>query len=119
MSNVLPLLSDSEIQTHLQTLPSWIYAEGYLQRHYRTYGWKATLMAVNAIGHLAELAWHHPDLLVSYGGVTVKLMTHDAKGITAKDIALAVEIERFLSWQPPSESPLTGLPSDKEFGYFR
>ena len=36
-------------------------------------------MVVNAIGHLAELAWHHPDLVVSYAFVEVKLMTHAAK----------------------------------------
>ena len=36
-------------------------------------------MVVNAIGHLAELAWHHPDLVVSYAFVEVKLMIMQKK----------------------------------------
>ena len=39
-------------------------------------------MVVNTVGHLAEAAWHHPDLNVSYAFVTVKLMNHAAKGVT-------------------------------------
>ena len=42
-------------------------------------------MVVNAIGHLAEAAWHHPDLTVTYNAVEVRLMSHDAKGITERD----------------------------------
>ena len=46
-------------------------------------------MLVNAIGYLAEAAWHHPDLAVTWGKVWVKLKTHSAGGITDKDFALA------------------------------
>ncbi len=112
-------LSESEIAVRLRALSEWRYQDGYLQRHYATHGWKATLMAVNAIGHIAEIAWHHPDLAVSFGGVTVKLMTHDTQGITAKDFELAVEIEKFLMWQPDVNATLTGLPKDVRFGYFK
>ena len=43
-------------------LPHWTYEDGWIRRKYKTTGWKATLMVVNTVGHLAEAAWHHPDL---------------------------------------------------------
>ena len=57
-------------------------------------------MVVNAIGHLCEAAWHHPDLLVSYPSVTVRLNTHDAGGVTEKDMELAQKIEEVVMWRP-------------------
>jgi 4a-hydroxytetrahydrobiopterin dehydratase len=94
-------------------LPHWFFENGWIRRKYKTSGWKATLMVVNTIGHLAEAAWHHPDLTVSYAFVIVKLMTHDAKGITDKDFQLAAKIEQVISWQPASEGgALEGTPND-------
>ncbi|MGH8670957.1 MAG: 4a-hydroxytetrahydrobiopterin dehydratase [Burkholderiales bacterium] len=96
-------------------LPQWYYEDGWIRRKYRTSGWKSTLMVVNAIGHLAEIAWHHPDLTVSWGFVTVKLMNHAAHGITDKDFALAGKIEEVVHWQPAKEGgPLEGTPQDDQ-----
>ena len=57
-------------------------------------------MVINAVGHLAEAAWHHPDIAASYAWVEVKLQNHSAKGITDKDFELARKIEDFVSWRP-------------------
>ena len=38
-----------------------VAGEGLHRPHYKTGGWKGTLMVVNTVGHLAEAAWHHPD----------------------------------------------------------
>ena len=80
--------------------PRWRFEDGALRRTYRTHDWKATLMVVNAIGHLAEAAWHHPDMAISYGRVDVGLSTHDAEGITDKDFVLARKIEEVVLWRP-------------------
>jgi 4a-hydroxytetrahydrobiopterin dehydratase len=37
----------------------------------------------------AEVAGHHPDLLISYNRVIIQLTTHDAGGLTEKDFTLA------------------------------
>jgi 4a-hydroxytetrahydrobiopterin dehydratase len=102
-----------------QELPHWSLAQGQLQRVFKTAGWKGTLMVVNAIGHLAELAWHHPDLLVSYPSVTVRLTTHDAGGLTDKDFELARQIEAVVMWRPQREpgSALEGTPDDPRYAY--
>ncbi len=112
-------LSEAEIAQQLTALPHWTYGGGWLRRSYRTHSWKGTLMVVNVVGHLAEAAWHHPDLSVSYARVEVKLQTHSAKGITAKDFALARKIEAVVHWQPGREGgALDGTPTtDAAAGY--
>lgn len=114
--------SESEIEERLkEQLPGWTLQDGWIRRKYKTASWKATLMVVNTVGHLAEAAWHHPDLTVSYAFVTVKLMNHAAKGITAKDFALARKIEEVVMWQPGADpdSALEGTPDDPRFKYIK
>ena len=114
MSASPSVLPDEEIQRRLAAdLPHWYLEDGWLRRKYRTEGWKGTLMVVNTIGHLAEAAWHHPDLTVSYAFVIVKLTTHSAKGITERDFALAQKIEEVIQWQPGlAGGALEGTPGD-------
>lgn len=114
--------SEAEIQERLaKELPHWYYENGWIRRRFRTSGWKSTLMVVTTIGHLAEAAWHHPDLTVSYAFVIVKLATHSAKGITDKDFALAKKIEDVVQWRPAQESGgiLEGTPDDPRFKYLK
>jgi 4a-hydroxytetrahydrobiopterin dehydratase len=102
-------------------LPHWYFEDGWIRRKYRTHGWKGTLMVVNAIGHLAEAAWHHPDLAVSYAFVIVKLVTHTARGVTDKDFLLAKKIEEVIAWQPGLDGgALEGTPNnDHRFSYLK
>ena len=110
--------SESAIQQRLAAeLPGWSYQDGHIQRRYQTSGWKSTLMAVNAIGHLAEAAWHHPELTASYARVEVRLATHSAAGVTDKDFELARKIEETLLWRPGAGSALEGTPQDPRFAY--
>ena len=113
--------TDEQIQQRLaEELPHWYYEKGWIRRRYKTHGWKGTLMVVNTIGHLAEAAFHHPDLAVSYAFVVVKLMTHSAKGVTNKDFALASKIEQVIQWQPGQEEQgLEGTPKDPRFAYIK
>jgi 4a-hydroxytetrahydrobiopterin dehydratase len=115
-------LSDSDVEARLKReLPHWRLEKGWIRRTYKTGSWKGTLMVINAVGHLAEAAWHHPDLTASYAWVEVRLMTHTAKGITEKDFALARKIEDFVQWQPGREGgPLEGTPQgDQRFAYIK
>jgi len=122
MAQTEKVYTDDEIGERLAgALQHWYLEDGWLRRRYRTEGWKGTLMVVTTIGHLAEAAWHHPDLTVSYAFVIVKLKTHSAKGITDKDFALARKIEDVIQWQPGREDgPLEGTPSDDQrFRYIK
>ena len=111
-----------EIDARLKAeLPKWYYEDGWIRRKYKTSGWKGTLMVVNTVGHLAEAAFHHPDLAVSYAFVIVKLMNHEAKGVTERDFQLAKKIEDVIMWQPGAEegSALAGTPDDPRFKYIK
>ena len=112
--------SEAEITERLATeLPHWYFEHGWIRRKYKTSGWKGTLMVVNTVGHLAEAAWHHPDLTVSYAFVIVKLTTHSAKGVTDKDFELARKIEEVVQWRPSADSALEGTPDDQRFKYLK
>lgn len=114
--------SEEDINARLaEELPGWYYENGWIRRKYKTSGWKSTLMVVTTVGHLAEAAWHHPDLTVSYAFVIVKLMNHAAKGITDKDFELARKIEDTIMWQPGADegSALEGTPDDPRFKYIK
>lgn len=113
--------SEEQITERLaEELPTWVYENGWIRRKYKTHSWKGTMMVVNTIGHLAEVAWHHPDLTVSYAFVICKLMNHAAKGVTNKDFELAKKIEEVVLWQPGlEENDLEGTPKDQRFAYLQ
>jgi len=104
--------SQTEVEQRLAAgLSHWRFDDGWILRRYRTTGWKSTLMVINAVGHLAETAWHHPDIKASYDSVEVRLKNHAAKGITDKDFELAAKIEDVVAWQPAGKgNALTGPP---------
>jgi 4a-hydroxytetrahydrobiopterin dehydratase len=82
-------LSPQELSAALACLEGWSVVDGKLHREYRfadfvhAFGFMAT--AAIAI----EKADHHPEWSNVWNRVTVDLTTHDAGGITAKDIDLA------------------------------
>ena len=122
MGEEIRALGEDEILASLAAgLPHWRLEAGALVRDYRTGGWKATLMVAGVVGHLAEAAWHHPELELCWDRVRVRLSTHSPRGITARDFALARKIEEVVQWQPARESGvLEGTPNaDDRFRYIR
>ncbi|MES2123510.1 MAG: 4a-hydroxytetrahydrobiopterin dehydratase [Gemmatimonadota bacterium] len=93
-------LDPETLTRRLESLPGWTCADGWLQREYATDGWRSTMLLVNAIAFLAEAADHHPDLGVHWGRVEVRLQSHDAGGVTDRDIALATRIDALINDQP-------------------
>ena len=119
--NEINVFDESEINEYVQkNLKGWSYDGKWIRKTYKTHSWKSTLMVVNSIGHLAEAAWHHPDLQISYAFVEVKLMNHAKKGITQLDFDLAKKIDEFITWNPKEENlSLEGTPSDPRFAYIK
>lgn len=93
-------LDPATIASRLAALPGWSHVDGWLQRDYATDGWRSTMLLVNAIAFLAEAADHHPDLEVHWGRVEVRLQSHDAGGVTERDMALATRIAALVHDQP-------------------
>ena len=114
--------SAAEAQARLKgELPHWHFEDGWIKRKYKTNSWKGTLMVINTVGHLAEAAWHHPDITASYAWVEVRLMNHAAKGLSDKDFELAAMIEKVVQWQPGKDGKaLEGTPQgDQRFAYVK
>ena len=81
------LLSDDEIKAQI---PDGWDRDG--DEIVRTFEFESYLEGVGfaaGAGGLAEEAFHHPELTVSWREVEVRLTTHDEGGITENDIELA------------------------------
>lgn len=98
-------------------LPHWRFDGRALRRTYKVNGFRSALVATTTIGHLAEAAWHHPDIALSWGKVEVVLWSHDAGGVTERDFALAEQIEAVIAWRPAPGGPLEGTPADEVHAY--
>jgi 4a-hydroxytetrahydrobiopterin dehydratase len=86
-------LSDDAIQQHLSKLNGWTREGDEISKTYELPSFPAALAFVSTVGHLAEAANHHPDILVKYKNVTLSLTSHDAGGLTAHDFDLAEQVD--------------------------
>jgi 4a-hydroxytetrahydrobiopterin dehydratase len=86
-------LSDDAIEAALRDLNSWKHADGALVRTLTFPTFPAGIAFVNRVATVAEEVGHHPDMTIQYATITLRLSTHDAGGITEKDIDLARRID--------------------------
>ncbi len=81
----------------LASLPEgwhYIITDDCISKDFEKENFLGAVAFVNAIAPLAESADHHPDLMIhDYKNVEVLLTSHDAGGVTQKDIDLAVKID--------------------------
>jgi 4a-hydroxytetrahydrobiopterin dehydratase len=112
MASAERVYTPEEIAARLSAdLAGWRFSDGHIRRRFKTANWPQTLMVINAVGFLAETAWHHPELSASYGWVEFALTTHSAGGVTDKDFELAQRIDAIVGWNPASEGgALPGKP---------
>ncbi len=86
-------LPDPTIEHELAALPGWRREAGEIVRTFDRGNFVGSIGFVNAIAAAANAADHHPDLLISWNEVTVRLSSHDAGGITERDFELARTID--------------------------
>jgi 4a-hydroxytetrahydrobiopterin dehydratase len=86
-------LSDLEIQRALGTLPGWARRGGSLVKTYTWPTFSAGIDFVQRVARAAEAVDHHPDMDIRFTKITCTLSSHDAGGITDRDLALAATIE--------------------------
>lgn len=86
--------TDREIQEAIAELGSWTIADGKLHREYRFRDFVQAFGFMTQVALIAERAAHHPEWFNVYNRVVVDLTTHEAGGITHKDLDLAREMEQ-------------------------
>jgi 4a-hydroxytetrahydrobiopterin dehydratase len=89
-----PLLSEDEIVAALASAPDWTREAEAITRTVRCPTFRDAISLVDRVADAAEAADHHPDMLIRWRRVTFTLSTHASGGLTAKDFALAGEIDR-------------------------
>lgn len=87
-------LDHDTVRSRLADLDGWELDGDSLRRELRFDGFRAAIDFINRVAEVAEEADHHPELTNVYATVTIVLTTHDAGGVTDKDLALAAAIDR-------------------------
>ena len=81
------VLDDDEIE---QNLPEgWERDGDEIVRTYEFDDYLQGIAFVSDVGEVSEEEFHHPEIVVGYKEVEVRLTTHDAGGITDLDMRLA------------------------------
>lgn len=91
-----PLLTQAELTGALANLPSWTLVDGKLHFEDRFGDFSRAFAFMTRVALVAEKYDHHPAWANVWETVTIDLWTHDAGGLTARDVALAGAIERIL-----------------------
>ena len=87
-------LSGSDIEDQLRSVPGWAVSQGSLMREFKFDNFVHAFGFMARVALLAERSDHHPDWTNVYNRVVIRLSTHDAGGITARDFALAQQIDQ-------------------------
>ena len=84
-------------QQAVSTLSHWRDVEGRdaIERHFGFTDFSAAFAFMTRVAFVAETMNHHPEWSNVYKTVAVTLSTHDAGGLTEKDIALAQAMDTY------------------------
>lgn len=89
----MAVLSDADVQSGLAQLSGWERTGDEIVKTYECASFADAIAFVVRVGFLAEQADHHPDIDVRWRKVRFALTTHDAGGLTRRDLDLARAIE--------------------------
>lgn len=99
MSKPTPL-SEASLNTALATLEGWSLKSGKLHREYVFSDFVAAFGFMSSAALVAQGMDHHPEWFNVYNRVTIDLTTHDAGGISERDVELARAMEDLARRQP-------------------
>jgi len=90
----MPRLNTKQIAQRLKTIPDWKKRKQLISRTYVFEGFPDSIKFVDRVAKKAEAMNHHPDLDIRWNQVTFTLTTHDEKGLTENDFALAEKCDQ-------------------------
>jgi len=88
------VLDQNEIMQRISGLEGWYLDKDAIRRDWILADFKSALRFINRIGDLAEKHDHHPEIYNVFNKVTLRFNTHSENGITAKDFAIAEDINQ-------------------------
>lgn len=92
-------LTGSALTQALSNLTNWAHdaSSTAISQEFRFKNFRAAFSFMTEVALLAEKADHHPEWSNVYNCVSIRLTTHDASGLTQKDISLANAIDEILN----------------------
>jgi 4a-hydroxytetrahydrobiopterin dehydratase len=89
-------LTETERTAALAALPAWQMVAGKdaIQRAFRFKNFVEAWGFMSKVALLAEAQDHHPEWSNVYNRVEITLTTHDCKGLSARDVKLAQDIDK-------------------------
>lgn len=82
----------------LRELPEWqVVDDHHLYRRYRFRDFATAFAAVQKIAEVAEAENHHPEIVLRWGEVEVRIWTHVVNGLTENDFILAAKCDAVVS----------------------
>ncbi len=93
---MVEILTERARRNALTQLPNWRYSDDKLCISLSFKDFAAAWAFMSKVALMAERMDHHPEWFNVYNRVDISLVTHDAGGITEKDIALAQGINQLL-----------------------
>lgn len=89
-------LTEAEVQAGLKQLPNWTLKDAKLYRQLQFKDFVSAWGFMTQVALFAERADHHPEWFNVYNKVEIYLTTHDAGGISEKDLALAKQVDALI-----------------------
>jgi 4a-hydroxytetrahydrobiopterin dehydratase len=89
-------MTQEQIEAFQSAQPGWAVREDRITRTFTFEDFAEALGFVTRVGLAAERVFHHPDIDIRWNQVTLTLTSHDAGGLTERDIELAARIEGFV-----------------------
>ena len=86
-------LTDSEIAVHMKALPKWELGDDRIKRTFRFKDFVEAFGWMSSVALVAERMNHHPEWRNVWATVEVELSTHDAGGLTERDMKLAAAMD--------------------------
>ncbi len=92
-----PLAPEEIAPLRAQLHPDWTVVDGHhLRRELRFKNFKEALAYVNLVGEMAEEQFHHPDLTLAWGRVSIEIWTHKINGLHEADFVFAAKCDRLV-----------------------
>jgi len=71
--------------------------QGHLEKNFAFKNYRQSFAFTSQIALLAEKKNHHPQIILDYSQVTVRLISHDVGKVTERDMDLANQIDKIYS----------------------
>lgn len=89
-------ISAEKIELKIKNLTGWKFKKDGIEKQFKFTDFNEAFAFLTRVALLSEKLNHHAEWSGVYNKVKLRLTTHDAGGLTQKDVTMAGEIEKFV-----------------------